>query len=81
LAVVGGAEARVMKLEWGRYESVLGAINDAATPESTVAKRAHKRLAHIAQDLKLASAGVVELANQVPTQLVHHGAVAQKAAK
>lgn len=67
-AVVGGAEARLMKREWARYEGMLGAIGDPSTPESYVAKRAHKRLAQLSADLKLSSMGVVELANQVSTR-------------
>ena len=60
-----------MKREWGRYEAMLGAINDPSTPESYVAKRAHKRLAQLAADLKLSTLGVVELANQVSHCFLH----------
>ena len=61
----GGAEARLMKREWARYENALGAIGESGSAESSVAKRAHKRLAEIASELKLSHTGVVELANQV----------------
>ncbi len=60
-----------MKREWARYEAMLGAINDPSTPESYVAKRAHKRLAQLAADLKLSTLGVVELANQVHHRFIH----------
>jgi hypothetical protein len=54
----------MVKREWARYESMLGAIADSTSPESLVAKRAAKRLAEIAADLKLSNTGVLELANQ-----------------
>ncbi len=65
----GGAEARGMKREWARYEATLAAIADPASPEALVARRAHKRLADIGAELKLAAAGVVELANQARRSL------------
>ncbi len=60
----GSAEARAMKREWARYEAMLAAIQDPASPEALVARRAHRRLADIAAELKLGASGVVELANQ-----------------
>ena len=60
-----GADMRFVKREWARYESMLGAINDPTSLEAAVAKRAHKRLAEIAAEVKLSNTNVVELANQV----------------
>lgn len=60
-----GADMRFVKREWARYESMLGAINDPTSLEAAVAKRAHKRLAEIAAEVKLSTTNVVELANQV----------------
>ena len=69
----GGAEARGMNREWARYEAMLAAIQDPSSPEAVVARRAHRRLADIASELKLAGTGVVELANQVGGMHVVHG--------
>ena len=69
--VVGGpsgADMRFVKREWARYEAMLGAIGDPTSLEAAVTKRAHKRLAEIAAEVKLSSSGVVELANQVLSQ-------------
>lgn len=63
--VPSGADTRFVKREWARYEAMLGAIGDPASLEAAVAKRAHKRLAEIAAEVKLSNSGVVELANQV----------------
>ena len=60
-----GADIRFVKREWARYEAMLGAIGDPTSLEAAVAKRAHKRLAEIAAEVKLSGSGVVELANQV----------------
>ena len=60
-----GADMRFVKREWARYESMLGAINDPTSLEAAVAKRAHKRLAEIAAEVKLSNTNVAELANQV----------------
>ena len=62
---------RFVKREWARYESMLGAISDPTSLEAAVAKRAHKRLAEIAAEVKLSNSGVVELANQVRHHLSH----------
>ncbi len=62
---------RFVKREWARYESMLGAISDPTSLEAAVAKRAHKRLAEIAAEVKLSNSGVVELANQVRHCLSH----------
>ena len=66
-----GADLRFVKREWARYEAMLGAVNDPTSLEAAVAKRAHKRLAEIAAEVKLTNSGVVELANQVRLQSPH----------
>ena len=66
-----GADLRFVKREWARYEAMLGAVNDPTSLEAAVAKRAHKRLAEIAAEVKLTNSGVVELANQVCLQSLH----------
>ena len=68
-----GADLRYVKREWARYEAMLGAVNDPTSLEAAVAKRAHKRLAEIAAEVKLTNSGVVELANQVCLQSPHPG--------